>query len=111
VHDAELTAIIESCLADRSPDQTQALLDEAGIANARLRSPAEFAAHPQLAARNRWREAGTPAGPIRMLLPPVSVPGREAAMGPVPEFGQHTAAVLAELGDIPQAGRRGVRPE
>ncbi|MGI9005456.1 MAG: CaiB/BaiF CoA transferase family protein [Streptosporangiaceae bacterium] len=96
-HDAELTAIIEGCLAGRSPEQAQALLDEAGIAHARLRTPAEFAAHPQLAARGRWRETATPGGPVRMLLPPVSVHGREAAMGPVPEFGQHTQAVLAEL--------------
>ena len=79
-------------------DQLIALLDEAGIANARLRTPAEFAAHPQLAARDRWREVDSPAGPIRALLPPVSVPGREAAMGAVPALGQHTAAILAELG-------------
>jgi crotonobetainyl-CoA:carnitine CoA-transferase CaiB-like acyl-CoA transferase len=32
------------------------------------------------------------------VLPPVSVPGREPAMGPIPALGQHTAAVLAELG-------------
>ena len=35
---------------------------------------------------------------MRALLPPVTVPGREAAMGPVPSRGQHTAAILAELG-------------
>ena len=106
-HDAQLTAIIEGCLADRSPEQAQALLDEAGIASARLRTPAEFADHPQLAARDRWREAGTPGGQVRMLLPPVSVPGRAAAMGPVPEFGQHTRAVLAELGEAGWPGPDG----
>jgi crotonobetainyl-CoA:carnitine CoA-transferase CaiB-like acyl-CoA transferase len=73
-------------------------LDEAGIANARLRTPAEFAAHPQLAARDRWRQVDTPAGPVRALLPPVTVPGRETAMGHVPALGEHTAAILAELG-------------
>ena len=79
------------------------LLDEAGIACARLRSPEEFAARPQLAARDRWREVGTPGGPVRALLPPVGMDGREAAMGPVPALGQHTAAIRAELG-FPPAG-------
>ena len=96
-HDAELTAIIEGVLAPMAPDEVVARLDAAGIASARLRTPAEFAAHPQLEARDRWREAGTPAGPVRALLPPVTVPGREAAMGAVPALGQHTEAVLAEF--------------
>jgi crotonobetainyl-CoA:carnitine CoA-transferase CaiB-like acyl-CoA transferase len=100
-HDAELTCIIETALAALTPDEVAARLDEAGIANARLRTPAEFADHPQLAARNRWREVGTPGGPVRALLPPVTVPGRQAAMGAVPALGQHTAAVLAEFTDGP----------
>jgi crotonobetainyl-CoA:carnitine CoA-transferase CaiB-like acyl-CoA transferase len=97
-HDAELTPVIEGALAGLSADAVVALLDEAGIASARMRTPAEFASHPQLAARDRWREVGSPGGPIRALLPPVTVPGREPAMGPVPAAGQHTRAILAELG-------------
>jgi len=96
-HDGELTAIIEDVLASMTPDEVVARLDAAGIASARLRTPAEFAAHPQLAARDRWREADTPGGPVRALLPPVTVPGREATMGAVPALGQHTEAVLAEF--------------
>jgi crotonobetainyl-CoA:carnitine CoA-transferase CaiB-like acyl-CoA transferase len=96
-HDDELTPIIEAALGDMAPEQVVARLDAAGIASARLRTPAEFAAHPQLAARDRWREVATPAGPVRALLPPVTVPGREAAMGAVPALGQHTDAVLSEF--------------
>jgi itaconate CoA-transferase len=96
-HDGELTQIIETAIGAMTPEEVAALLDEVGIANARLRTPAEFAAHPQLVARDRWREVDTPAGPVRALLPPVTVPGREAAMGAVPAPGQHTAAVLAEF--------------
>jgi len=96
-HDDELTAIIEDVLASMTPDEVVARLDAAGIASARLRTPAEFAAHPQLAARDRWRETDTPGGPVRTLLPPVTVPGREATMGAVPALGQHTEAVLAEF--------------
>jgi len=96
-HDDDLTEIIEGVLGSMTPDEVVARLDAAGIASARLRSPAEFAAHPQLRARDRWREADTPAGPVRALLPPVTVPGREAAMGAVPALGQHTESVLAEF--------------
>jgi itaconate CoA-transferase len=97
-HDAELTPIIEAALAAIPAGELTAALDAAGIANARLRTPAEFGAHPQLAARDRWREVATPGGPARALLPPVTVPGREAAMGAVPAVGEHSAAIRAELG-------------
>jgi len=102
VHDDELTAIIEAALHELTAGEVESRLDAAGIANARLRTPAEFAAHPQLAARDRWRDVGTPGGPVRALLPPVTLDGREAAMGDVPALGQHTAAILAELG-LPDA--------
>jgi crotonobetainyl-CoA:carnitine CoA-transferase CaiB-like acyl-CoA transferase len=97
-NDDELTHVIETALATMSADEVIAVLDSAGIATARLRTPAEFAAHPQLSARDRWRDVDTPSGPVRALLPPVTVPGREPAMGAVPALGEHTAAVLAELG-------------
>jgi crotonobetainyl-CoA:carnitine CoA-transferase CaiB-like acyl-CoA transferase len=97
-HDGELTVIIEQALARLTAEQATALLDEAGIASARMRTPAEFAAHPQLAARDRWREVGSPGGPVLALLPPVTAGGREAAMGDIPAAGQHTDTILAELG-------------
>ena len=101
-HDAELTEIIEAALAGVAPDELTGRLDEAGIASARLRTPQEFAAHPQLAARDRWREVDTPNGPIQALLPPVTVPGREPLMGPVPALGQHNETIRAELGRPPE---------
>jgi itaconate CoA-transferase len=103
-HDAELTAIIEDGLADTPAERVVTALDQAGIACAQLRSPQQFAAHPQLAARNRWREVGSPGGPVLALLPPVAMAGHEPAMGAVPALGQHTDAIRAELGFGP--GRR-----
>jgi crotonobetainyl-CoA:carnitine CoA-transferase CaiB-like acyl-CoA transferase len=97
-HDAELTAIIEAALAGFPAGQLTDRLDAAGIANARLRTPQEFAEHPQLAARDRWRQVDTAHGPVQALLPPVTVPGREPLMGPVPALGQHNEAIRAELG-------------
>lgn len=78
--------------------EIQRKADEAGIGNSRLNRPSEVVAHPHLAARDRWREVGTPAGPIRALRPPPVIDGFEQPMGAVPGLGEHTDAVLAELG-------------
>ncbi|MER6347463.1 CaiB/BaiF CoA transferase family protein [Streptomyces sp. NPDC001595] len=80
-------------------DEALARLEEAGIACARLRDVREVAGHPQLAARERWREVGSPVGPLRALLPPITMPGGETArMGDVPALGQHTGALLRAVG-------------
>ncbi|RKT90062.1 Crotonobetainyl-CoA:carnitine CoA-transferase CaiB [Saccharopolyspora antimicrobica] len=94
----ELKIAIEAVFAAMSSEQIERRLEHAGIANARMRTVSEFAEHPQLAARDRWREVDSPAGPLRTLLPPVTVPGREPRMDPIPEIGEHTQAILAELG-------------
>ncbi|MCW2724092.1 MAG: hypothetical protein JWN35_1013 [Frankiales bacterium] len=96
-NDAELRVLLEEALSHLTAEQVTERLDELGIANARMRTMHEFAEHPQLAARDRWREVDSPAGPVRSLLPPVTVTGREAAMGPIPALGEHTAAVRDEF--------------
>jgi crotonobetainyl-CoA:carnitine CoA-transferase CaiB-like acyl-CoA transferase len=101
-HDAELAGIIEHALAGSSAPEVERRLDEAGIANARMRTMAEFAEHPQLAARERWGEVATPGGPVTALLPPIEVPGRKPRLDPVPDVGEHTAAIRAELGFDPR---------
>lgn len=72
-------------------------LDAAGIANAQLRTMQEFSAHPQLAERNRWRNVDSPMGPLRTLIPPVTARETDVRMGPVPDIGEHTDKILAEL--------------
>lgn len=96
-HDEELTRELEECFAGHTADGLSVLLDGVGIANARLRTVGEFAAHPQLAARDRWQDFDSPVGPLRGLLPPVEVHGRRAPMRPVPGLGEHTEAIRAEF--------------
>ncbi|WP_213768443.1 CaiB/BaiF CoA-transferase family protein [Caballeronia sp. dw_19] len=73
-------------------------LDAAGIANAQMNTLADVWAHPQLKSRDRWREVGTSAGPIPALLPPGMPNGFMPRMDPVPALGEHTDAILRELG-------------
>jgi itaconate CoA-transferase len=73
-------------------------LDSAQIANARLNSVEQFAAHPQLAARNRWREVESSVGPVRAMIPPVDIEGVEPRMDRIPELGEDTDQILQELG-------------
>lgn len=73
-------------------------LDEAQIANARMNDMAGLWAHPQLAARGRWQAVGSPAGDIPALLPPGRINRFDYRMDPVPAVGQHTEAILRELG-------------
>ncbi|MFL5279255.1 MAG: CaiB/BaiF CoA transferase family protein [Myxococcales bacterium] len=94
----ELTRIIEETFAGATAADVVARLDSAGIANGRLNTIADIAAHPQLAARNRWREVQTSAGPVAATLPPANLEGVTPSMGAVPALGQHTEAVLLSLG-------------
>jgi itaconate CoA-transferase len=51
-----------------------------------------------LAARYRWREIGSPAGAIPALHPPGDNSGFTPRMDAVPALGEHTDAILRELG-------------
>ncbi len=89
---------IDRTFSKLTADQIIGKLEKADIANAKLNSMREFWDHPQLAARDRWREVGTPGGPIQATLPPFNLDAFEARMDPVPALGAHGAAILAELG-------------
>jgi itaconate CoA-transferase len=99
----ELDEAIEEAFKDLSSEDVISRLDEARIANARMRTVQEFLDHPQLEARDRWREVDSPVGPIRALVPPVTMQGVESVMEPIPEVGEHTDAILEELDLDPDA--------
>jgi crotonobetainyl-CoA:carnitine CoA-transferase CaiB-like acyl-CoA transferase len=94
----ELTDLIEEYFSDKTSLEVVQKLDAAGIANGRLNEPGDVWDHVQFTARDRWREVETPNGQIRALLPPFTFTDEEAAMAAVPGLGQHTDAVLAQLG-------------
>ncbi|GGT41356.1 CaiB/BaiF CoA transferase family protein [Streptomyces purpureus] len=99
-HREKTDAVVGEALAVLTAAEAVARLEEAGIACARLNTLTDLAAHPQLAARERWREVASPVGPLRAMLPPVTFPdaAESAVMGAVPALGAHTDAILREAG-------------
>ena len=98
-HDREtLRAIIVEVFSRFSAEQVIARLDAAQIANAHMNDMHDVWQHEQLKARRRWVDVATPAGPLPALLPPGAPDAQSVRMDPVPALGQHTEAILAELG-------------
>ena len=100
-HRDALHALIIGTFATLSAEQVTQRLDSAQIANARMNTMHDFWQHPQLAARQRWRQVDSPAGALPALLPPGHWAEGEAEgprMDAVPALGQHTDALLVELG-------------
>jgi isochorismate pyruvate lyase len=69
-----------------------------------MRTVRQFLDHPQLEARDRWREVGSPVGPLRALVPPATLAGTEPVMKPIPGIGEHTAEILSALRDGQEDG-------
>ena len=97
-HRAELRKIVLETFSTLTTPQVEQRLDDALIANGRMNDMAGLWAHAQLQARDRWRTVGTPAGEIPALLPPGRNNSFDYRMDPIPAVGEHTAAILAELG-------------
>jgi itaconate CoA-transferase len=97
---AELYQLIVGVFAALNADQVIERLDAAQIANAHMNDMHDLWEHPQLKARHRWAEVATPAGAVPALLPPgqPNANGYAPRMDPVPALGQHTEAILAEIG-------------
>ncbi|UQY34992.1 CoA transferase [Pseudomonas fulva] len=93
-----LRSIINETFAALSAEQVIERLEQAQIANAHVNDMAGVWAHPQLKARDRWRQVDSPAGSLPALLPPGSNSAFTPRMDPVPALGEHTEALLAELG-------------
>ena len=97
-HRFALEAEINSVFEKLNVEEIIARLELAKIANARMNTVAQLADHPQLAARQRWREVSTSVGPLRATLPPATIDGVEARFDPIPDIGANTDSILEELG-------------
>jgi crotonobetainyl-CoA:carnitine CoA-transferase CaiB-like acyl-CoA transferase len=97
-HRDALKVIIAEAFSSLSTAQVEERLGKAQIASARMNDMAGLWAHPQLHARDRWRTVGAPGGAIAALLPPGRNNAFDYRMDDVPGVGQHSEAILRELG-------------
>jgi itaconate CoA-transferase len=94
----ELDAVIGEWAAGLPLAECRKAAEAATIGHARLNRPTEVLVHPQLTERDRWREIGSPVGPVLGLLPPPESPDWDWRLDPIPALGEHTEVVLGELG-------------
>jgi itaconate CoA-transferase len=98
-----LRDIIVETFAQLTVEQILERLEDAQIANAKVNDMHGVWAHPQLHARHRWVEVDSPRGKLPALLPPATNNAFNARMDPIPALGEHSQAILAELGFTSQA--------
>ena len=96
---AALDDIIASVFGSIPRDEIAERLEAARIAYGRVSTMDDLVAHPQ----NRYVEADTPTGPVRLLAPGALVDGHSPAFGPVPALGADTDRVRDEF--APSAAR------
>jgi itaconate CoA-transferase len=94
----ELERIILAAFAKLGAEEVIARLEQAQIANAHVNTVGQLWNHPQLKARERFRTVASPAGELSALLPPGANNSFEYRMDAVPAVGQHSEAILRELG-------------
>ncbi|MEX0958798.1 MAG: CaiB/BaiF CoA-transferase family protein [Burkholderiales bacterium] len=94
----DLYDVIVDTFSTLTADEIVKRLDAAQIGNARMNDMHDVWEHAQLAARRRWTEVDTPAGKIRAMRPPGVPEAFDPRMDAIPAIGQHTDAILGELG-------------
>jgi crotonobetainyl-CoA:carnitine CoA-transferase CaiB-like acyl-CoA transferase len=97
---AELTVLMDEVFATRTLAEWGALFDEQGFIWGPGSTVAEFASDAQAEADHLYPTIDHPqAGSFRTVASPVRIAGADIGpRGPAPEVGQHTTAVLGELG-------------
>jgi itaconate CoA-transferase len=93
-----LKSLIEDAFGRLKTAELTKLLDAAEIANSQLNDLESVWNHPQLAARNRWRNVDSPVGAIPALIPPGMPVDVDPKMERVPALGQDTDEILMEIG-------------
>lgn len=97
-HRTDLRTLIDEIFGQCTSEKIVERLEAADIANARVNAMEDVWLHTQLESRDRWVAIDSPVGQLPALLPPGADANNPAHMGPVPALGEHSEAILAELG-------------
>lgn len=99
-HMGALTAAMDQAFATRSLAEWGTILDEAGLIWGPAATLIELTQDDQAHAIGRFPEVMHPeVGSFRTVAAPMTIAGAEIRpRGPAPEIGQHTEAILGELG-------------
>jgi crotonobetainyl-CoA:carnitine CoA-transferase CaiB-like acyl-CoA transferase len=92
----EVEGRLRAAVAALPTGELLARLERAQVAYASVKEVADVVEHPQLA--GQWTPVAAGERQVPMLLPPVWHGGFGPSLRPVPRLGEHTGAVLAELG-------------
>ncbi len=95
---AELEPTIEEVLGQWDRATVEDRLAEADVPFGSLNDVDDLVEHPQLAARERWLEVGSPVGPFKALAHPLNLSEMPQRADPVPALGEHSAEIASELG-------------
>ena len=110
---AELEPAVEAGLAKFTAEEAEAKLEAASVAYSRLNDVADVLAHPQVLKRDRLLSIAVPGGEgtVDILRAPFNIEGVAEASSSLPAVGEHTDAILGELGygaaEIAQMRERG----
>jgi crotonobetainyl-CoA:carnitine CoA-transferase CaiB-like acyl-CoA transferase len=98
----ELIDELEDWSKERATAEVQALFDRHGVPSSPYRTVKEAMADPQLAHRQAFAEIHDAGGTFQALNPPFRMSDTPAAACPhVAGLGEHTEALLAEIGYTP----------
>jgi crotonobetainyl-CoA:carnitine CoA-transferase CaiB-like acyl-CoA transferase len=104
---ATLEPLIDEILARLTRSEVLRRLEAADVPYGALNNLGDLVAHPQLAARDRWLDVASPAGPLRALKHPLNVSGMPRRAGAIPALGEHTEEVRRELAQVSEEGVKG----
>ncbi|HEX5369842.1 MAG TPA: CaiB/BaiF CoA-transferase family protein [Dehalococcoidia bacterium] len=94
-----LETLIEDVLSKLSVEDAELRLEAASLAYSRMNDVEEVLNHPQVLERDRLLDVALPGGAAAQVLrAPFNIEGAEEADSTVPAVGEHTDAILAELG-------------
>lgn len=95
---AELDTVIAAWAVQQTLAAASAAAEAAAIGWARLNAPSDLLEHPQLVERGRWVTTRAVGGDFLSLRPPADGAAWDWTPRPLPALGEHTTAVLEELG-------------